>query len=54
MCRRPKRLHRLVVRTSRRGRDNPGSTPGVDTCYRHRFFSATSGFFDLIFGPPCR
>ena len=22
-------LHRLVVRTSRRGRDNPGSTPGV-------------------------
>ena len=25
------RPHRLVVRTSRRGRDNPGSTPGVDT-----------------------
>ena len=25
-----KRLHRLVVRTSRCGRDNPGSTPGVD------------------------
>ena len=24
-----KRPHRLVVRTSRRGRDNPGSTPGV-------------------------
>ena len=24
------RPHRLVVRTSRRGRDNPGSTPGVD------------------------
>ena len=24
------RLHRLVVRTSRRGRDNPGSTPGGD------------------------
>ena len=24
------RLHRLVVRTSRCGRDNPGSTPGVD------------------------
>ena len=23
------RLHRLVVRTSRCGRDNPGSTPGV-------------------------
>ena len=23
-----KRLHRLVVRTSHRGRDNPGSTPG--------------------------
>jgi hypothetical protein len=23
--------HRLVVRTSRCGRDNPGSTPGVDT-----------------------
>ena len=23
--------HRLVVRTSRRGRDNPGATPGVDT-----------------------
>ena len=22
--------HRLVVRTSRRGRDNPGSTPGED------------------------
>ena len=22
-------LHRLVVRTSRRGRDNPGSSPGV-------------------------
>jgi hypothetical protein len=22
--------HRLVVRTSRCGRDNPGSTPGVD------------------------
>ena len=26
-CRGP---HRLVVRTSRRGRDNPGSTPGED------------------------
>ena len=25
-----KRPHRLVVRTSRCGRDNPGSTPGVD------------------------
>ena len=25
-----KRLHRLVVRTSRCGRDNPGSTPGED------------------------
>ena len=25
-----KKSHRLVVRTSRRGRDNPGSTPGVD------------------------
>ena len=24
------RPHRLVVRTSRCGRDNPGSTPGVD------------------------
>ena len=24
--------HRLVVRTSRCGRDNPGSTPGVDIC----------------------
>ena len=24
-------LHRLVVRTSRCGRDNPGSNPGVDT-----------------------
>ena len=24
-------LHRLVVRTSRCGHDNPGSTPGVDT-----------------------
>ena len=24
--------HRLVVRTSRRGRDNPGSTPGEDIC----------------------
>ena len=35
--------HRLVVRTSRRGRDNPGSTPGedisstFDMCLRHRF-----------------
>ena len=26
------RPHRLVVRTSRCGRDNPGSNPGVDTC----------------------
>ena len=26
------RLHRLVVRTSRRGRDNPGSTPGGHVC----------------------
>ena len=26
--------HRLVVRTSRCGRDNPGSTPGVDTWTR--------------------
>ena len=25
--------HRLVVRTSRCGRDNPGSTPGVDIWY---------------------
>ena len=25
-----KRPHRLVVRTSRCGRDNPGSTPGED------------------------
>ena len=25
-----RRPHRLVVRTSRCGRDNPGSTPGVD------------------------
>ena len=25
-----KRPHRLVVRTSRCGRDNPGSAPGVD------------------------
>ena len=25
-----KRLHRLVVRTSRCGRDNPGSNPGED------------------------
>ena len=24
-------LHRLVVRTSRCGRDNPGSNPGRDT-----------------------
>ena len=29
-----KRPHRLVVRTSRRGRDNPGSTPGVATVCR--------------------
>jgi hypothetical protein len=28
------RLHRLVVRTSRRGRDNPGSTPGGDMSVR--------------------
>ena len=28
--------HRLVVRTSRRGRDNPGSTPGVDICSQTR------------------
>ena len=28
--------HRLVVRTSRRGRDNPGSTPGEDIC-RHTY-----------------
>ena len=26
------RPHRLVVRTSRRGRDNPGSTPGAVMC----------------------
>ena len=28
------RPHRLVVRTSRRGRDDPGSTPGVVTVCR--------------------
>ena len=28
-------LHRLVVRTSRCGRDNPGSTPGVDILFAH-------------------
>ncbi len=28
--------HRLVVRTSRRGRDNPGSAPGVDIFARPR------------------
>ena len=28
--------HRLVVRTSRRGRDNPGSTPGEDTLLGRR------------------
>ena len=28
--------HRLVVRTSRCGRDNPGSTPGVDIFYLGR------------------
>ena len=28
----PSRPHRLVVRTSHCGRDNPGSTPGVDIC----------------------
>ena len=27
-------LHRLVVRTSRCGRDNPGSTPGVDILFQ--------------------
>ena len=27
-----RRPHRLVVRTSRRGRDNPGSTPGAVNC----------------------
>ena len=29
LCLRCRRPHRLVVRTSRRGRDNPGSTPGA-------------------------
>ena len=33
-CMRP---HRLVVRTSRRGRDNPGSTPGVDVTRSYMF-----------------
>ena len=35
ICRCP---YRLVVRTSRRGRDNPGSTPGV-TCMREREYN---------------
>ena len=30
---RQQRPYRLVVRTSRRGRDNPGSTPGGDICW---------------------
>ena len=30
--------HRLVVRTSRCGRDNPGSTPGVDIFARSFFW----------------
>ena len=32
MCFADNRLYRLVVRTSRCGRDNPGSTPGVVMC----------------------
>ena len=30
--------HRLVVRTSRRNRDNPGSTPGEDICTHANIF----------------
>ena len=33
-CRGP---HRLVVRTSRCGRDNPGSTPGVDILEQNKY-----------------
>lgn len=34
--------HRLVVRTSRCGRDNPGSTPGVDIFRKHPHTHVTS------------
>ena len=33
--------HRLVVRTSRCGRDNPGSTPGEDIFFRKQNLQAT-------------
>ena len=38
--------HRLVVRTSRRGRDNPGSTPGVDILA----ITPLVDFMGLLFG----
>ena len=34
--------HRLVVRTSRRGRDNPGSTPGEDIYICRHVYAYTS------------
>ena len=37
------RLHRLVVRTSRCGRDNPDSTPGVDIWLAEARQSQTAG-----------
>ena len=46
-----KRPHRLVVRTSRCGRDNPGSTPGVVIFPVHQLSQASkqqySGFFPV-------
>ena len=33
--------HRLVVRTSRCGRDNPGSTPGVDSFHSDAYVART-------------
>ena len=44
----PQGPHRLVVRTSRCGRDNPGSTPGVDN------FRTLAGRFSFFFRCPAR
>ena len=38
--------HRLVVRMSRGGRDNPGSTPGVDIVPHSFFWSPRERFLD--------
>ena len=42
------RPHRLVVRTSRRGRDNPGSTPGGVICICWKYLISAKAYSSLL------